>query len=331
MAQEKNATRVLEQIEAHLAKQNVRLGFCDSPYGELIYANNQYGDFWYLWDHHNEKAEELKPCLRCLIKNLKLFVKQNDKHGDTVKLHVHVDAGRKYVIESGAKSQFALSLLNKIAVADKAMLEKPVYIKMQPADKTMFGNLYSLDGEGVFVEDYDEDAERVYQRACGNLGVTPDEWPDPDQQPRRGQQQGQGRHQRQPRGNGRSQNQGRQRRSQRRSQQGQGQQRQQQGGQRQQQPQQGSQNWVANLDNQQEPQDQEWKELWSEFHELGIELHGRDKWVNKEFPSLRQKYNQRFLDYDKLVEEIDNLDRELSGGAPPGFEGAFEPDDDLPF
>lgn len=333
MAEEgRSATRVLEQIESHLAKQNIRLGFCDSPYGEFIYANNRQAETWYLWDHQNEKADELKPCLRCLIKNLTLFVKPSDEFGNTVKLHVHVDAGRKYVIEAGIESQFSLSLLNKIAVADKQMLSKPVYIKAEPAKKTLFGNLYNLTGDSVYVEDYDKDAERIYQRACGNLGIKADEWPDPDDQGQNGQggqQQGQGQRAPQPRDNRRSQNQGRQRRSKKRSRKKQGQRRKQQGGQKQQQNQ--GQNWVANLSNQREPDDQEWKELWSEFHELGIELHGREKWVNSEFPSLRKKHGQRFIEYDLLVEEIDNLDRELTGGAPPGFQGAFEPDDDLPF
>jgi hypothetical protein len=133
----------LESIAQSLnAKQE--LGFVEPPRPRYIYCNRSQNCLWYWLNDAREPVPISQTALTCLVE--KLEFKQVERRGkDTWKMHLHVKADRRYVLEAGYDSNFSKSLLSALATLSHTQLQQPITIEVQAAesDEVLFCRVYA--------------------------------------------------------------------------------------------------------------------------------------------------------------------------------------------
>lgn len=163
---------VLLQQLIDLLQQKQPLGFSEAPRPRYIYCNRSQNCLWYWLNDAREVMHIPQTALTCLIE--KLEFKQVERRGkDTWKIHLHVRADRRYVLEAGYDSNFSKSLLSALSVMTPQQLQQPITIEVQAADseEVLFCRVYA-SGELVFAP-WDESTswKVVAKRAIANVDL----------------------------------------------------------------------------------------------------------------------------------------------------------------
>jgi phage pi2 protein 07 len=161
---------VLLQQLIDLLQQKQPLGFSEAPRPRYIYCNRSQNGLWYWLNDAREVVPIPQTALTCLID--KLEFKQVERRGkDTWKIHLHVRADRRYILEAGYDSNFSKSLLSALSVMTPQQLQQPITIELQAAeaDGVLFCRVYA-NGELVFAP-WDESTtwKVVAKRAIANV------------------------------------------------------------------------------------------------------------------------------------------------------------------
>lgn len=152
-------------------KQSLQpLGFSEAPRPRYIYCNRSQNCLWYWLNDGREVVPILQTALTCVVERLEF--KQVERRGkDTWKIHLHVRADRRYILEAGYDSNFSKSLLSALSVMTAAQLQQPVTIEVQAADsdEVLFCRVY-VNGELIFAP-WDESTiwKVVAKRAIANV------------------------------------------------------------------------------------------------------------------------------------------------------------------
>jgi hypothetical protein len=163
---------LLQQLIGLLQIDRQTLGFTESPRPRYIYANRSNNCAWYWINDAREVVPIEKTALTCLIRKLE-FETVERRGKDTIKLRLHVQADRPYIIEAGHDSHFSNGLMSALAVMHPEQLRQPITIEAQAADseEVLFCRVYT-SGELVFAP-YDEqtDWRTVSKRAIANANA----------------------------------------------------------------------------------------------------------------------------------------------------------------
>lgn len=148
------------------------LGFSEAPRPRYVYCNRSQGCLWYWLNDGREVMPIQQTALTCLVE--KLEFKQVERRGkDTWKIHLHVRADRRYVLESGYDSNFSKSLLSALSVLTPQQLQQPITIEVQAAesDEVLFCRVY-IDSELIFAPWDDSTSWKVVaKRAINNVAL----------------------------------------------------------------------------------------------------------------------------------------------------------------
>ncbi len=162
---------LLQQL-IDLLQQKQPLGFSEAPRPRYIYCNRSQNGLWYWLNDAREVVQIPQTALTCLID--KLEFKQVERRGkETWKIHLHVRADRRYILEAGYDSNFSKSLLSALSVMTPQQLQQPITIELQAAeaDEVLFCRVYA-NGELVFAP-WDESTtwKVVAKRAIANVDL----------------------------------------------------------------------------------------------------------------------------------------------------------------
>ncbi|MFM7426036.1 MAG: hypothetical protein ACKO7W_13770 [Elainella sp.] len=160
---------LLQQL-IDLLQQKQPLGFSEAPRPRYIYCNRSQNCLWYLLNEAREAVPIVQTALTCIVE--KLEFKQVERRGkDTWKVHLHVRADRRYILEAGYDSNFSKSLLSVLSVMTPTQLQQPITIEVQAAEseEVLFCRVYA-DGDLVFAPWDDNTTWKVVaKRAIANV------------------------------------------------------------------------------------------------------------------------------------------------------------------
>ncbi|MCU0524623.1 MAG: hypothetical protein MUF72_07335 [Elainella sp. Prado103] len=160
---------LLQQL-IDLLQQKQPLGFSEPPYPRYIYCNRSNHCLWYWLNEGREVVPIPHTALTCLVE--KLEFKQVERRGkDTWKIHLHVRADRRYILEAGYDSNFSKSLLSVLSVLTPQQLQHPLTLEVQAADadEVLFCRVY-VNGELIFAPWDDHTSWKVVaKRAITNV------------------------------------------------------------------------------------------------------------------------------------------------------------------
>ena len=126
------------------------LGFGSAPRASYIFANRSAGTgSWYMLDREGAPVACPTNALTGHIVNLEF--KQLERRGQAVwKLHLTMEADRKYIIESGKDTVFSRCVMAALATLTRRQLSQPITVEVRPADnaESLFCNFY-IAGERV--------------------------------------------------------------------------------------------------------------------------------------------------------------------------------------
>lgn len=160
---------LLQQL-VDLLQQKQPLGFSEAPRPRYIYCNRSQNCLWYWLNEAREAVPIAQTALTCMVE--KLEFKQVERRGkDTWKVHLHVRADRRYILEAGYDSNFSKSLLSALSVMTPPQLQQPITIEVQAAEseEVLFCRVYG-NGELVFAPWDDSTTWKVVaKRAIANV------------------------------------------------------------------------------------------------------------------------------------------------------------------
>lgn len=160
---------LLQQL-VDLLQQKQPLGFSDAPRPRYIYCNRSNNCLWYWLNDAREVVPIAQTALTCLVE--KLEFKQVERRGkETWKVHLSVQADRRYILEAGYDSNFSKSLLSALSVMTPQQLQQPITVEVQAADtdEVLFCRVYA-NGELVFAPWDDSTSWKVVaKRAIANV------------------------------------------------------------------------------------------------------------------------------------------------------------------
>lgn len=166
---------VVSAIKAHEAPRSA-LGFGESPRATIIYCNRTQGGVWYRLEYPASGGDPVPVDIpqRCLTARLKgfTFPKKEHKNKEQLKMCLHVEADRQYVLETGHDTVLAKSIYADIASMSVEDLMQPVTIELRPAesDTVIFSKIYAAGGKPVNSEALrDADLRTVVQTAVDKL------------------------------------------------------------------------------------------------------------------------------------------------------------------
>jgi hypothetical protein len=170
LMQQLSQQNLLLQQLVDLLRQKQPLGFSEAPRPRYIYCNRSQNCLWYWLNDAREAMPILQTALTCLVERLEF--KQVERRGkETWKIHLHVRADRRYILEAGYDSNFSKSLLSALSVITPPQLSQPLTIEVQAADseEVLFCRVYA-NGELVFAPWDDSTAWKVVaKRAIANV------------------------------------------------------------------------------------------------------------------------------------------------------------------
>lgn len=166
--------QLLAQILEVLQSQSKPLGFGPSPRPIYVYCNRTRDCLWYtLSEDANRTIQPIhEDALTGLI--TKIEVVEVTRRGKAVeKLHVHVKAARKYILESGVDSNFSRALLHPLSLIPVEKLRLPITIAVEPgeSEEVLFCRIYNpITGEAAFAPwDASTDWSQVLERAMAKV------------------------------------------------------------------------------------------------------------------------------------------------------------------
>lgn len=145
--------RQIELLESIYNTLNGTLGFGPSPYPVKVYCNRTNGGVWYTLQDSNVQPI-VQESLTGYLQQIR-FEKVTRRDKEVSKLHIEIDADRKYILEAGSESQFSRTFLNCCSQFDVGVLHnKLVSIVPAPSqedDSVLFCRLF-VDGKSVRTE-----------------------------------------------------------------------------------------------------------------------------------------------------------------------------------
>lgn len=131
------------------------VGFGVSPRPTVVYCNRTKGGVWYTLEYPAGGGEPVAVDIpeRCLTARLRglTFPKREHRNKEHIKMCLHVDAGRHYILETGHDTMLAKCLYADIASMTVEQLMQPVTIELRAADTdtVIFSKIYTSDGNPV--------------------------------------------------------------------------------------------------------------------------------------------------------------------------------------
>ncbi len=156
------------------AASEIPLGFGRSPRPLFIYCNRSHGSLWYTLDDERRPQPIEAEALTGIVTKLEKI--EAIRRNQTVqKLHIHLKADRRYVLESGLDSNFAKSALYTLSLIPTVKLKQPITIAVEPgeSEEVLFCRIYNpFTGEAAFAPwDSDTNWEQVLQRAIQKIDM----------------------------------------------------------------------------------------------------------------------------------------------------------------
>lgn len=134
------------------------------------------GAYWYFYDTEQKAQIPIpEPNLVGTIVDLQSYTKTSEEYNDSEKLNIHVEADKKYIVESGLNSVFSRGILAALENANADSLKDPVRIKVGPGSKpnVVVSELFTKDGELILCNAYKhKDSAQLLAEAQANLGFT---------------------------------------------------------------------------------------------------------------------------------------------------------------
>jgi hypothetical protein len=148
----------LQKLVEVLAPSQQLLGFGEAPRSEVyIFCNRSNNGLWYSLTGEGKPVSIDATALTGYIR--KVEFKTGERRGkQSVKLHCHVEADKKYILETSSDTHFSKGLLSAIASLDPEQLRQVISIVPQASTQNgevLFCNLYLADGQQVFAP-YDD-------------------------------------------------------------------------------------------------------------------------------------------------------------------------------
>jgi hypothetical protein len=152
----------------------IPLGFGRSPRPLYVYCNRSHGSLWYTLDDERKPQPIEADALTGTVTKLEKI--EATRRNQTVqKLHIHVKADQRYVLEAGLDSNFAKGALYTLSLIPTAKLKQPITIAVEPGDseEVLFCRIYNpFTGEAAFAPwDSDTNWEQVLQRATQKIDI----------------------------------------------------------------------------------------------------------------------------------------------------------------
>ena len=147
--------KLLERIAVALeGQEKVNLGLSTESPRKWLYVGQEQGTCWY-FRHNNENVPVIENSLTGYLKVARLETKEF-KGKSELKLQLTIDAGIKYVIQSGVNTVFSRGVLLALNLLSEAELLKPITISVRPGNQEsiVLGSV-AVGGDKVRV-DWDE-------------------------------------------------------------------------------------------------------------------------------------------------------------------------------
>jgi hypothetical protein len=180
-------TTAIQQLQHQI--ERLQLGFIDIRY-KVVYCNRRCeGALWYMVED-GQQVPVQQNALRGYAERLEIVNLQR-RGKDTDKLQFTLNCGDvHFVLEAGADSEFAQSLVYALAVLPPQQLKQPVIIQPEPGDDSavLFAKVRTSDYRRVFVErakqgSYEQALEQAIANVSAASGARPrSEMAEPTQQ-----------------------------------------------------------------------------------------------------------------------------------------------------
>jgi len=166
--------QLLSEILEELRTERQPLGFGPSPRPVFIYCNRTRDCLWYTLSEDSSRT--IQPiqadALTGIITQIET-VEVTRRGKATEKLHVHVKADRRYVLESGIDSNFSRALLHPLSLIPVEKLKLPITIAVEPgeSEEVLFCRIYNpVTGEAAFAPwDASTNWAQVLERAIAKV------------------------------------------------------------------------------------------------------------------------------------------------------------------
>lgn len=165
---------LLQEILAELQASHKSLGFGPSPRPIYVYCNRTRDCLWYTLSEDTSRS--IQPIAEDALTGIvtKIETVEVTRRGKAVeKLHVHVKADRKYILESGVDSNFSRALLHPLSLIPVEKLRMPITIAVEPgeSDEVLFCRIYNpATGEAAFAPwDASTNWDQVLERAIAKV------------------------------------------------------------------------------------------------------------------------------------------------------------------
>lgn len=129
---------------------------------------------WYTVDHSTDAKRAISdPALHGFLRKIELVEKKSQRRGDAMKLDLHVQADKPYIVRSGLDTIFTRGAILALDAIDT--FERPITIAVIPGTegegKAVFARVYQ-DGQPIRVEwDAKIDLQPMIVRLARRLGV----------------------------------------------------------------------------------------------------------------------------------------------------------------
>lgn len=159
------------------AALEIPLGFGRSPRPLFVYCNRSHGSLWYTLDDDRKPQPIEADALTGIVTKLEKI--DATRRNQTVqKLHIHLKADRRYVLEAGLDSNFAKGALYTLSLIPTAKLKQPVTLAVEPgeSEEVLFCRIYNpFTGEAAFAPwESDTNWDQVLQRAIQKIDMAQD-------------------------------------------------------------------------------------------------------------------------------------------------------------
>ena len=169
-----DSNQLLQAILDELRAARQPLGFGHSPKPRYIHVNRQYPDcWWYYWNGAKNEHEPIEfNAITGIIERLEIEEKEfRGKPDHKVKLHIQAD--RKYVLQSGLETLFAKGLLYTLSKLPPQAFTQAITIAVEPGetDQVLFCRIYNPSTGTAVYAPYAENTnwQAVTQRAITKI------------------------------------------------------------------------------------------------------------------------------------------------------------------
>lgn len=166
--------QLLTEILEELRRDRQTLGFSSSPRPVYVYCNRTRDCLWYTLSE--DASRTLQPIHEDALTGIVTKIEKRlvTRRGQEIeKLHVHIKADRKYILESGVESNFSRALLHPLSLIPVEKLKNPITIAVESgeSEEVLFCRIYNpATGEAAFAPwDASTDWAQVLERAIAKV------------------------------------------------------------------------------------------------------------------------------------------------------------------